>query len=102
MANKRASPAPLEVATRTAHYALIGSVVLTLSVHFPFNLPVMLLWVPVTLVFPQLATTGEEVTYGFAWVQIHKVWCGACCSCGTSWCRSPWRCVGLCGRRDEE
>lgn len=53
---------------------LTGSLVMTLSHIIPFNIPMLLLWVPVTYVFPQLASNGPEVTYGFAWIQIHANW----------------------------
>ncbi|MCU0495698.1 MAG: hypothetical protein MUD01_29290 [Chloroflexaceae bacterium] len=52
----------------------ILSLIVTLSHLIPFNIPVLLLFLPLTFVFPQLAQTGAEVTYGFAWLEIHAFW----------------------------
>lgn len=52
-------------------WSSVLSLIVTLSHLIPFNIPVLLLFIPVTLVFPQLARTGAEVTYGFAWLEIH-------------------------------
>ncbi len=60
--------------TKVIIWSSISSLVVTLSHLIPFNIPVLLLFVPVTFVFPQLSQTGAEVTYGFAWLQIHAFW----------------------------
>jgi hypothetical protein len=55
-------------------WSSVLSLIVTLSHLIPFNIPVLLLFIPVTLDFPQLARTGAEVTYGFAWLEIHAFW----------------------------
>lgn len=50
------------------------SLLVTLSHLVPFNVPVLLLFIPLTFVFPQLAETGPDVTYGFLWLEIHARW----------------------------
>ena len=66
------------MARRTIEKTVVGSialsVIVTLSHLIPFNIPVLLLFLPLTAVFPQLAQSGAEVTYGFAWLQIHAFW----------------------------
>lgn len=58
----------------TILWSALWSLILTLSHLIPFNIPVLLLFVPLTFVFPALSATGPEVTYGFAWLQIHVWW----------------------------
>ncbi|WP_338431631.1 hypothetical protein [Synechococcus elongatus] len=50
------------------------SLAITLGHLIPFNIPVLLLFIPIALLFPQLASSEEEVTYGFAWLEIHAWW----------------------------
>lgn len=55
-------------------WSALLSLIVTLSHLVPFNIPVLLLFIPLTFVFPQLSRTGAEVTYGFAWLEIHALW----------------------------
>ncbi len=62
------------IITKILAWTSVLSLIVTLSHLIPFNIPVLLLFIPVILVFPQLARTGAEVTYSFAWIQIHALW----------------------------
>ncbi|BAU11319.1 hypothetical protein LEP3755_18120 [Leptolyngbya sp. NIES-3755] len=62
------------IITKSLLWSGIGSLIATLSHLIPFNIPVLLLFIPLTYIFPQLGQTGAEVTYGFAWLQIHASW----------------------------
>lgn len=55
-------------------WSSVLGLIVTLSHHIPLNIPVLLLFLPLTIIFPQLSQTGEEVTYGFAWLEIHALW----------------------------
>ncbi|MEM9806570.1 MAG: hypothetical protein AAF959_14945 [Cyanobacteria bacterium P01_D01_bin.56] len=59
---------------KTLLWSTVLSIIITLSHHIPLNIPVLLLFLPLTIIFPQLSQTGEEVTYGFAWLEIHAPW----------------------------
>ncbi len=55
-------------------WSVLWSLGLTLSHLIPFNVLALLLFIPLTLIFPQLGETGDEVTIGFAWLEIHATW----------------------------
>lgn len=62
------------ILTTTFLCASTLSLVITLSHHIPFNIPVLLLFIPLTWIFPELGQSGAAVTYGFAWLEIHALW----------------------------
>ena len=53
---------------------MVGSLVITPTHLIPLNVPMLLLFLPLTLFFPSLGSSGEAVTYGFAWLEINQSW----------------------------
>ena len=60
--------------TKLLVWSVLGSLFLTPTHLIPLNVPMLLLFIPLTLFFPSLGRSGEAVTYGFAWLEINQSW----------------------------
>ena len=60
--------------TKLLVWSVLGSLFLTPTHLIPLNVPMLIIFIPLTLFFPSLGSSGEAVTYGFAWLEVNQSW----------------------------